>query len=65
MTCIPVVFFIVVLHLGGQVSYSCLLHFGVIWYLHPSPFVDVMGVGGVGAAATVIAAIAMVFLMIL
>jgi hypothetical protein len=41
------------------------LRFGVIWCFHPSLFVVVAGVGGVGAAATIVAAVAMVFLMIL
>ncbi len=50
MTCVPVVFFIVVLHLSGWVSCSCLLCFGVIWEFHPSLFVAIVGVGGVSAA---------------
>ncbi len=58
LACIPAVFFIVVLHLNGWVSCSCLFCYDVISYFHLSPFVAVVGVGG-------IAAIAMVLLMIL
>jgi hypothetical protein len=44
---------------------SCLSRFGVIWCFHPSPYVVFAGAGSAGAATTIIAAIAMVFLKIL
>ncbi len=56
------VFSIIVFHLSVWISCSHLLCFGVIWCFHLSPFVVAAGVGGVGAAATIILAIAMVFL---